>query len=441
MWASSMQSGNRLGFWRLAAVVTVAATLIYAPTWRYDFTHLDDDNLILDQQPELGRSSSLYSVFGRSYFGATSTSYYRPIVNWSLALDAQWSGAHPFGYHFSNVVLHVAACWLLLALMLRMGLGTSAALWGTLVFAVHPVQVASVAWIPGRNDVLMTGFGLGACLALLRNRERPAWTSKALHLLCLLLALLSKETALCLPLLFLLLLWAGEGSFQPLSQRWLWFGWGGAVAFYVAVRHLVLAAGQQSAAEQFGVALLRWPVLLSDLGKLLLPVRLQVLAAPRDVHVWPGIIALVLIALLLWRLPIKHNRIQAFALGCLLLPMLVGLLGAKRVVLENRLYLSTVGVAVLLGHALQATHAKQIRLNRVRLIAATGVLLILGVATVRYSQSYQDRQRFAQAAITASPHSGLAVNLLRRSSLARPAAPPASRSGGVNPGKPGPDPR
>lgn len=438
-----MANPQRWRFWHLAAVVAAAATLIYVQTWWFDFTHLDDNDLILKQQASLRQVASLYSVFGRTYFGAASTSYYRPIVNLSLVLDAQWSGAHAFGYHVTNVLLHAAASALTLALMLRLGLRKPAAVWATLLFALHPVHAGSVAWIPGRNDVLMTCFALGACLCLLQDADRPGWRRKTLHLSCWLLALLCKETALCLPLLFVALLWATGMPREPLGQRWLWLGYGGVLALYVAARSTVVAASHAGTVTQFGIALLRLPVLVSDLGKLLLPVRLQVLAAPRDAHLWPGLMALAAIALLLWRLPALRNRAVGFALSCTILPMLVSLLGAERVVLENRLYLSTVGIGILLGHALQAVQDQPRRWGRGLQAVAVGVLLVLGSTTLRYSRSFQDRGRFAQAAITASPSSGLAVNLLRRCSLAaaRNATHGPSSTSAFTPGRRDPDPR
>jgi hypothetical protein len=111
----------RSRFWLLVATVVLVATLVYAPTWAYDFTHLDDDTLILDQQAFLQQPSSLLAVFGRSYFGGSSTSYYRPLINASLVLDALWSGPRPFGYHFTNVLLHATASALLFALGRRLG--------------------------------------------------------------------------------------------------------------------------------------------------------------------------------------------------------------------------------------------------------------------------------------------------------------------------------
>jgi heme A synthase len=112
-------------------------------------------------------------------------------------------------------------------------------------------------------------------------------------------------------------------------------------------------------------------------------------------------------------------------------------------VLENRLYLSAVGVSILLALALQAVRSKYARWDRALLVAATVVLLALGATTVRYSRSFQDRQRFAQAAILASPNSALAVNLLRRNALSAARRTPSgpSPTGGVTPGRPGPNPR
>ena len=424
-----MSQTPRSKSWVLAAIVAAVAILIYAPTWRHGFTCLDDDDLVLDRQAEFGRGSSLYEVFGQSYFGGKSTSYYRPVVNLSFALDAQWSGAEPLGYHLTNTALHSIVCVLLFALLRRLALGDFQALAAALLFAVHPVHVASVAWIPGRNDVLMTGFALGACLLLIREQDRPGWVNKSLHLLCLVLALLSKETALCLPILLAVLLWARGGWRELLSRRRLWLGWAGAFAVYLAARLLVIAFAYQDVIDRLALAARRWPVPLADLGKLLLPVRLQVLASPQDVHVWPGVVAMAALAVVLWRVPAMRSRRAVFALGCVVVPLLAGLVGAKMVVLENRLYLAGVGVAILVGEALGAAARKWPRRVRASGAVVAGVLALFGIMAVRHSTDYADRLRFARAAVVASPHSGIAVNLMRRNALAgaRRFSPPAPR--------------
>ena len=399
-----------LRFWTLAAIVAAVAVALYMPTWRYDYTYLDDNNLILEQQSFLSKPSSLYEVFGRSFFGDSSDTYYRPVVNLSFAVNAQIGGVHAFGYHLVNCLLHAAACVLLLALFRGLRIGDLNSFFAALFFAIHPVHAASVAWIPGRNDALVGCFTFCACLLLLRDARRPGKAAKIGHLLCLLLALFTKETALCLPLLFIVLLWAIEGRHALLRRWWMWAGWAIAMAVYFAARHAVITSPPGYVAGQFRTALQGWPVLLSDLGKLLLPVRLQVIAAPVDTLAWPGIVVAAIIGASCFIRGMRRG-IVALALAFVALPLLMSLLGAKYVVLETRLYLPIAGVGILLGELLRATRLLGAK-TAISAFAVVAVFTVaLGIVTMRYIPSFHDRDRFSNAAISGSPNSAIAHNL------------------------------
>ena len=398
-------------FWLLAVIVATVAIFLYMPTWRYDYTYLDDDNLVLNQKSFLEKPSSLYKVFGRSFFGIKSNAYYRPIVNLSFAVNARFNEVRAFGYHFANTLFHALACVLFLALLRRLRFGDPASLLAALFFAVHPVNVSSVAWIPGRNDALLGCFALGACLLLLHDAHRPGKAAKIGHLSCLILALFTKETAICLPVLFIVALWAEEGRHALKRRWWMWAGWAIAFVLYFAARHAVITSPPGYVAHQLQMAFQRWPVLLSDIGKLLLPVRLQVLAAPVDTLAWPGAVVIAIIGAACLIRGMRRGII-ALSLALVLLPLLMSLLGVWFAVLETRLYLPVAGVCVLFGEAIRAARSRGSKLLNTA-ITVTAVLIIstLGVVNLRYVPSFQDRDRFSNAALDGSPNSAIAGNL------------------------------
>ena len=107
----------------MAGLVALVALVIHAPSLGYDFTYLDDDQLILARADVLGDLQSAVRAFFEPYFGPGSSSYYRPLVTASYVLDAQWTGVRALGYHATNVTLHAAVSVLVLWLLLRLGLG------------------------------------------------------------------------------------------------------------------------------------------------------------------------------------------------------------------------------------------------------------------------------------------------------------------------------
>jgi hypothetical protein len=122
-----------------------------------------------------------------------------PVTILSLSLDYAIWGRRPFGYHLTNLVLHAIAAAL---------------------FAIHPVQVESVAWVAERKNVLGMSLLLTAFLAWLRvtkNRWRPG--AYAAFLLFFAAALLAKAQAVFLPPLLLLYEWIERPPPRPSARR------------------------------------------------------------------------------------------------------------------------------------------------------------------------------------------------------------------------------
>jgi hypothetical protein len=405
-------SDSRTRYWLCVAGLATIAVAMYAPTFSFGFTYLDDSNLILNQRQFLERPSSLLAVFGRTYFPSAFDTYYRPLVNLSIVINWQLSQARPLGYHILNSGLHALACVLVYALLVELRQGSFPAFLATLIFAVHPVQVASVAWIPGRNDTLLSCFALGACLTMLR--AGGGWLPRLGHVLCLLGALLSKETAVCLPLVFLLAFRGARVGGAPRVQRWMWVSWASLYGLYFAVRGIVITAPPGYVTDRIHAAAKHFPLLLADIGKLVFPWRLQVIAAPEDVLVWPGgiIVGAVLVLALLLRGLRRH--ILLLSVTMIIAPLLVCLPATNSVVLDNRLYLPMAGWAMLVSELLRVLASD----HRAFILAAgvTGITaLVFGHSTLRYSRNFENRIVFSQAALEASPNSSTARHLRFRS--------------------------
>jgi protein O-mannosyl-transferase len=180
---------------RLGLLLSVAM-LVYANTLVNGFA-FDDGVYIFRNQAVT--DPSIQALFAPTKFN----NVVRPVTFATLALNETVGGTHPFGYHLFNLLLH-AAVVLLLYLVLRRLLDTLpeggvVSLMAALLFAVHPIHTEAVASIVGRSEVLAAGFLLAAWLFQLEDRELPS-------LLCLVLALMSKESAVA----FIPLMLAGD---------------------------------------------------------------------------------------------------------------------------------------------------------------------------------------------------------------------------------------
>ena len=130
----------------------------------------------------------------------------RPLFFASLLLDADLWGMRPAGFRLTGFLLHLACGVLLWLLLARPPDTPEAALAGTAVFLLHPLQSESVLYIWGRSELLSTLFGLAAMLLALRAGERSAryyalWSGA---IACLALGLASKEEAIAVPVIFFL---------------------------------------------------------------------------------------------------------------------------------------------------------------------------------------------------------------------------------------------
>ncbi len=179
----------------------------YVPAMRGDF--------IWDDDAYVTRNRTLETAGGlrRIWFEIGATPQYYPLVFSTFWLERRVWDLNPFGYHLTNVLLHAASAVLLWRILRR--LSVPGAWLAAAVFAVHPVQVESVAWITERKNVLSGVFYFASMLAYLRftglesdaRRERRPWRLYALSFVCFAAALLSKTVTCSLPAVVVLLLW------------------------------------------------------------------------------------------------------------------------------------------------------------------------------------------------------------------------------------------
>src|SRR5213080_2449637 len=200
--------GRACVFGALLAAVTIFA---YRPAWNGGFLWDDDDYIIKNDL--LTASDGLRRI----WFSLDSPSQYFPLVYTTFRLERAIWGLHPSGYHWINLLLHVANA--LLVWRLLASLNVPGAWLAGAIFALHPVQVESVAWITERKNVLMGFFFLLTLLTWIEFLEQQMTRRWRLYLLALVLyalALLSKTTACTLPAALLLIVWLQK---SPINKQ------------------------------------------------------------------------------------------------------------------------------------------------------------------------------------------------------------------------------
>ena len=158
-----------------------------------------DDSLSIDN-PLIHASNGLRRI----WFKAEAQTYY-PLTESLWWLEWRWWGDHATGYHVVNVLLHAVNAVLVWIVLRRLKI--SGAWLAALVFAIHPVNVATVAWISEQKNTLSMLFYLVAILLYLRFDEKRRWGWYGLSLAAFVLALLSKTAVVMLPVVVLGLVW------------------------------------------------------------------------------------------------------------------------------------------------------------------------------------------------------------------------------------------
>ncbi len=193
----------------LLVVVTLA---LYNPVSRNGFVDFDDDRYVTDN-PQV-RAGLRWSTITWAFTSLDQANWH-PLTWLSHALDCQLFKLNPIGHHYTSVMLHAMNA-LLLFLILEWFTGyTARSLMAAALFAVHPLNVESVAWVAERKNVLCMFFLLLTLAAYGWYVRKPGTARYITVAILFAFALMSKPMAITLPMVLLLL------DYWPL-QRLVW---------------------------------------------------------------------------------------------------------------------------------------------------------------------------------------------------------------------------
>ena len=177
--------------------------IIYIPSLKNGF--------IWDDDAYLYKSSWIQKTDGLRVIWLTHKTFqYYPLVFTSFWLEHNLWGLNPFGYHTVNLILHILNAFLLFWLALK--IYPRLAFIVTLLFAIHPIQVETVAWIAERKNLLSLFFFLLSTLVYLRFDHTRRIRYYLLSVVMFVFALLSKSVAACFIFVPALYKWWRDGK-------------------------------------------------------------------------------------------------------------------------------------------------------------------------------------------------------------------------------------
>ena len=384
------------------------------------------DRQFILRNPQIGNFDTVINALTADYWGklgGESFIYYRPVTIFSHFIDFTLYGLNPGGHHFSNMIFHTLATLLVFQLFLYLLTPRLLIpLIGASLFALHPIHTHSVSYVMGRTDILAALFFLGGFILLIRDTGHQKQGNRLLKILavcfCYLVALLCKEMAVTLPLIFILYWfcwpehqrsWKDPRFLTPFLSLCC------TLALYIILRGLAVSLISSEGAIPswyswwqrgfltvitcgFYLQKLLFPIKLCYYSNLAVPDSWQ--AVVLSSFFWTGILFIVSFAISLKRAP----RL-GFALGWIgitLLPVL-NIILIPTLAKENFLYIPSIGFCLFLC-LLMGALAKEAKDTQRRILASSVIAsIVLGIlysgATFQRNTAYREPVTFLESTL------------------------------------------
>jgi Tfp pilus assembly protein PilF len=349
-----------------AIIVAAASFLAQGPSLRSQAQFLDDGEYLtrnsLVQHPSW---ESVRTILTEVRHPSTVTGYYQPLAMISLMLDfARCRTIDSLnGYHQTSLILHTVNALLLMILLIRLVNWPVAAVGAAALFAAHPLMTESVVWISERKTLLATGFSLLALISYVSfARRKGAWRYLAM-LGFYALAILSKPTAVPVPLFMVLMdIWPlRRVSLRTLLEKVPVFALAGLAGWITVIsQQSTGGAGMPTHQSLSALPLVVGHALLFYVWKFFWPTHLSPYYPPPEAFSWAqpallvGLVAAVawLIACVLFWRKTRVPLVGSLILIIGLLPTM-GLVTFTSVITANRFfYLPSIGGWLMLAAAM-----------------------------------------------------------------------------------------
>ena len=187
----------------IVCLLLVVATLaLYNPVNRHPFVNYDDDRYVTEN-PRVHNGLTGDTIAWA--FRATEQGNWHPLTWLAHALDYQLFHQNPAGHHFISELIHAANAVLLFLFLMYATRRLGSSLFVAALFALHPINVESVAWVAERKNVLCTFFFFATLIAYCWYARRPDWRRYLAFTGLFALGLMSKPMVITLPFVLLLL--------------------------------------------------------------------------------------------------------------------------------------------------------------------------------------------------------------------------------------------
>lgn len=388
----------------LGALLVLATLLLYGRVTHHEFLDFDDGPYVTKNvhvSTGLNRGNVVWA------FTSFHEANWHPVTWLSHMADCQLFGLNSAAQHFVNVVLHAANVFLLFLLLQK----ATGAVWRSFfvaaLFAVHPLNVETVAWVAQRKNLLCTLFSLLTIAAYGWYVRRPDWKKYLVIIAGFALALMSKPMAVSLPFVLLLFDYWPLQRYEdlPLGRRWGRLSVEKLPLFLMsAASSAVTVVAQRSGGAVAETSALPLSVRLENasvsylayIGKMFWPAKLAVFYPhPQNSIPWFDVVASAVVLVTATMTVLYLRRIRYLVMGWFLflitLVPVIGVVQVGRQAMADRYaYVPCIGLFVIIAWGLNAVVAATAIPRLVPAVAAVCLVLALAVATTQYLPYWQN---------------------------------------------------
>ena len=408
----------------LICLFLVIATLaVYWQISYHEFVNFDDSSYIL-QNKQVQKGLTLESISWA--FSFNDIAYWHPLTWISHMLDCQIYGLIPGMHHRTSLIFHIVNSILLFFVLQKM----TGALWRSAfvaaLFAMHPLNVESVAWVAERKNVLSAFFWMLTMLAYVHYTTRPSLYRYLLALLLLMFGLMAKPMLVTLPFVLLLLdYWPferfrHEPPFNLILEKIPFFALS-AVSVYISslsVKYYGIVVSTELVPMQLRIAnaLLSY---VKYIEKMIWPKNLAIFYPfPDTLPIWQILGAGLFLASISFLVLLNLRKKPYLCMGWLwFLGTLIPVIGLKQAGLwpamaDRWAYVPLVGIFIILSWGGSDLLKKWTHKNVMSAILAIAVLLALTVLSFMQASHWKNSITLFENAIKVTENNCMAHNNL-----------------------------
>jgi len=418
---------KNINFIIISSAIIFLILISYSNSLKNEFVW--DDGFLITENPTIKSWDGIGKIFTHNlgYASGNKNNYYRPMQELSYVVDYSIWHLQPFGYHLTNISIHIFNALLLLWLIYLFSQSEIIAALSAIFFAVHPINTSVVTYIAGRADSLYVFFMLISILsftAFLKQTSLRRVSYYCISILSFMLALLSKEAAIMLPFLLILSSYAftvktikKDIFFKALSPFFV------ILAAYLWLHSNILSSELNISSAATAPLFIR----LFTACKAIF-IYLKILILPIDLHMWRNIaevrsifepavlLSVVTLLALFINLPkiYKHSKLIFFG-ACFFLINLIpiaNVIPLSTYIAENWTYLASIGLFVVIAAAV-INFYNEVKNNFVKfcILAVISLFIIYCIGlTIKRNFDWKDNFTIFSQTLEYAPNSSV-VNL------------------------------